>query len=47
VVPVVREHLTDLLAWAPYDATPDYDARPEPGRRTSADLRVPVLNPLA
>jgi lipoyl(octanoyl) transferase len=35
-------HLDDLLAWAPYVATPDYAARPEPGH-----LRVPVLNPLA
>ena len=44
----------DLLAWAPYDATPDYEPRPDPARRptpgfrdTSTDLRVPVLNPLA
>ncbi|MEP6813966.1 MAG: lipoyl(octanoyl) transferase LipB [Marmoricola sp.] len=43
VLPSARAHLTDLLAWAPYDATPDYDARPEPGR----SLRVPVLNPMA
>jgi lipoyl(octanoyl) transferase len=42
VTPHVEGHLDDLLAWSPYDATPDYDARPEPGR-----LRVPVLNPLA
>lgn len=44
VAPVVERNLRDLLAWAPYDPTPDYDARPEPGR-TGADLRVPVLNP--
>jgi len=31
--PVVRKHLTELLAWAPYDRTPDYPAKPEPGRR--------------
>jgi lipoyl(octanoyl) transferase len=41
-----------MLAWAPYEPTPDYEARPEPGRRTTAStdpegLRVPVLNPLA
>jgi len=42
VLPVVQRHLDELLAWAPYVATPDYEARPEPGR-----LRVPVLNPLA
>ena len=32
VVPYVERHLTELLAWAPYDATPDYPAKPEPGR---------------
>ncbi|SDR85173.1 lipoyl(octanoyl) transferase [Nocardioides scoriae] len=42
-VPVVERRLGELLAWAPYDATPDYEPRPEPGR---AQLRVPVLNPL-
>ncbi len=51
VVPAVERHLGDLLRWAPYTPTPDYAARPEPGRRTPAgepgDLRVPVLNPLA
>jgi lipoyl(octanoyl) transferase len=39
VLPSVRRHLTGLLAWAPYDPTPDYEARPEPGRAA----RVPVL----
>jgi lipoyl(octanoyl) transferase len=47
VLPLVERHLEDLLAWAPYDPTPDYEPRPEPGRRTAGDLRVPVLNPLA
>jgi len=42
VLPVVQRRLDELLAWAPYAPTPDYEARPEPGR-----LRVPVLNPLA
>ncbi len=32
VVPGVEKHLTKLLAWGPYDATPDYEPRPEPGR---------------
>jgi len=32
VLPSVRRHLTDLLAWAPYSPTPDYEPRPEPGR---------------
>jgi lipoyl(octanoyl) transferase len=34
VLPVVERHLRDLLAWTPYDATPDYEARPEPPRIT-------------
>lgn len=46
--PVVEHHLRELLGWAPYDPTPDYEPRPEPGRqRPPGDtLRVPVLNPL-
>lgn len=32
VLPSVEAHLSDLLSWAPYDPTPDYEARPEPGR---------------
>ncbi len=52
VVPVVRRHLEELLAWAPYSPTPDYDPRPEPGRTGSGPsahdrVRVPVLNPSA
>ncbi|MCW2757698.1 MAG: lipB [Nocardioidaceae bacterium] len=39
VTPIVRSHVAELLSWAPYAATPDYEARPEPPR-------VPVLNPL-
>jgi lipoyl(octanoyl) transferase len=39
VLPSVRRHLVDLLAWAPYVPTPDYEPRPEPGRAA----RVPVL----
>ena len=31
VLPAVRRHLDAYLSWDPYDATPDYDARPEPG----------------
>ena len=31
--PVVQKHLGELLAWAPYDRTPDYPAKPEPGRK--------------
>jgi lipoyl(octanoyl) transferase len=50
VLPVVEKHLDELLAWAPYDATPDYEPRPEPGHEPGHEpgrLRVPVLNPLA
>jgi lipoyl(octanoyl) transferase len=48
VLPLVEKHLAQLLAWTPYDPTPDYEPRPEPGRRApTRDLRVPVLNPLA
>ena len=47
VLPLVEQHLGEMLAWAPYDPTPDYEPRPEPGRHASGDLRVPVLNPLA
>ncbi len=39
VLPNVRRHLTDLLAWTPYTPTSDYEPRPEPGRGP----RVPVL----
>jgi lipoyl(octanoyl) transferase len=46
VLPVVERHLDELLAWAPYDATPDYEPRSEPGRAPAA-VRVSVLNPLA
>lgn len=44
VLPVVTARLDELLAWAPYAPTPDYEPRPEPGRDR---LRVPVLNPQA
>ncbi|MGN6780567.1 MAG: lipoyl(octanoyl) transferase LipB [Marmoricola sp.] len=40
VLPLVEEHLRDLLAWQPYVATPDYDPKPEPPH-----VRVPVLTP--
>jgi lipoyl(octanoyl) transferase len=41
VAPIVEHHLRDMLSWAPYDPTPDYEPRPEP-----THVRVPVLNPL-
>ena len=40
VLPVLQRHLTEVLAWAPYAATPDYEPRPEPGRGP----RVEVLS---
>ena len=47
VVPVVERHLRELLAWAPYTRTPDYEPRPDPAKVSHADtLRVPVVNPL-
>jgi lipoyl(octanoyl) transferase len=44
-VPVVSGHLEELLGWAPYTPTPDYEPRPDPAR-SAPELRVPVLNPL-
>jgi lipoyl(octanoyl) transferase len=41
VLPSVEAHLRDLLAWTPYAATPDYDARPEPGRAPRIELVRP------
>jgi lipoyl(octanoyl) transferase len=35
VAPVAERHLRELLAWAPYERTPDYPAKPEPGRRVT------------
>jgi len=42
VLPVVERHVRDLLTWAPYDATPDYEPRPDPAKRGP---RVEVLRP--
>jgi lipoyl(octanoyl) transferase len=33
VAPVIQRHLETLLTWAPYDRTPDYPAKPEPGTK--------------
>ena len=41
VLPSVERHLTHYLAWTPYVATPDYDARPEPGRAPRIELLTP------
>ena len=41
VTPYVERHLDDYLAWGPYDATPDYEPRPEPGRGPRIELVRP------
>lgn len=41
VLPAVEEHLRTFLAWEEYDATPDYEPRPEPGRAP----RIPLVTP--
>ncbi|SDD93880.1 lipoyl(octanoyl) transferase LipB [Nocardioides lianchengensis] len=41
VVPSVRRHVAELLAWAPYDATPDYDPRPDPAKGPRIELLTP------
>lgn len=45
VLPVVERHLRELLAWAPYVPTPDYDAKPEPGRPPRIELVRPSEQP--
>lgn len=41
VLTSVEHHLSTYLAWAPYTPTPDYDARPEPGRLPRIELLTP------
>jgi lipoyl(octanoyl) transferase len=41
VLPSVKRHLSDYLAWAPYTPTPDYEPRPEPGRAPRIELVTP------
>lgn len=43
VLDAVRRHLTDLLSWGPYDATPDYEPRPDPAK-VGAPVGVAVLS---
>lgn len=40
-LPLVRRHVGELLAWTPYDATPDYDARPDPAKGPRIELVRP------
>ncbi|MEO9325265.1 lipoyl(octanoyl) transferase LipB [Nocardioides sp. C4-1] len=41
VLPSVERHLRHYLAWGPYEATPDYEPRPEPGRAPRIELIRP------
>lgn len=41
VLGLVRTHVSALLAWEPYEATPDYEARPEPPRTPRIQLVTP------
>jgi lipoyl(octanoyl) transferase len=41
VLPSVRRHLSAYLSWLPYDPTPDYEPRPEPGRGPRIELVRP------
>ena len=41
VVPLVEEELTRYLSWTPYDATPDYEPRPDPARQPRIELLTP------
>ena len=40
-LPLVERHLATVLAWEPYDATPDYEPRPEPGHAPRIGLVRP------
>ncbi len=42
VLDPVRRHLADLLAWGAYDATPDYEPRPDPAKSGVAVLAYPA-----
>jgi lipoyl(octanoyl) transferase len=41
VLPILQRRLAEVLAWAPYVPTPDYEARPEPGRGPRIELVRP------
>lgn len=41
VTPYVERHLRDLLAWQPYEPTPDYEPRPDPARHPRIELLTP------
>ena len=41
VVPAVERQLAHYLAWGPYDATPDYDPRPDPAKGPRIEILTP------
>lgn len=42
VLPSVRHHLAAYLSWQPYEPTPDYEPRPDPGRSPRITLLTPA-----
>jgi len=44
VIPIVERQLSTYLSWQPYDATPDYEPRPEPGRMPRVS-RIDLVTP--
>jgi lipoyl(octanoyl) transferase len=46
VLPVLQTRLAELLAWAPYAATPDYAPRPDPAQKSSTPQpRIELVRP--
>ena len=45
VLPVLQRRLSELLAWAPYAATPDYAPRPDPARPAAGQPRIELVRP--
>ena len=43
VRPVLQRHLGTYLAWGEYDATPDYEPRPEPSHGPRIELLTPTV----
>jgi len=43
VLPIMKRELVRYLAWQPYDATPDYDPKPEPAHGPRVALLTPSL----
>jgi lipoyl(octanoyl) transferase len=41
VLPLVHRHLEAYLGWQPYEATPDYEPRPDPARAPRIELVRP------